>query len=94
MIEEHKVDYSWSPITDVPGDHAELSHPELRALLGVWSEQKAELEEQAVVKDFNDRLLRRWAIETGLLERLYTLDRGITEILVERGLEASLIPHG
>lgn len=60
----------------------------------VWLEQKADLEAHDAVLDFNKRLLRRWAIETGLIERLYTLDRGVTELLVERGLDASLVPHG
>jgi len=89
-----KIAYAWSRIRDVTENHGSLAHPELRALIGVWTEQKAELEEQEVIKDFNEQLLRRWAVETGLIERLYTLDRGVTELLVERGLEASLIPHG
>ena len=37
---------------------------------------------------------REWAIETGIIERLYDVDRGITRVLIEQGLDASLIPHG
>lgn len=41
---------------------------------------------------FTARLRREWAIETGIIERIYTLDRGVTQILIERGIDASLIP--
>ena len=45
------------------------------------------------LKDFNDRLAREWSIETGILERLYTIDRGTTHLLIERGFNSSIIPH-
>lgn len=86
--------HRWSPITDLPVGHEELARNDLHALRPVWLEQKAELEASDPVKEFNKRLRRRWAVETGLIERLYTLDRGIAELLVERGLDASLISHG
>ena len=34
---------------------------------------------------------RSWAIETGIIEGLYILDRGVTETLVQRGFNAELI---
>ena len=43
---------------------------------------------------FNQRLHREWAIETGLIEQLYVLDRGVTQMLIDRGIDAALIPHG
>ena len=43
---------------------------------------------------FNERLHREWAIETGLIERLYSFDRGVTQLLIERGIDAAAIPHG
>ena len=45
------------------------------------------------VREFNDRLNREWAIETGIIERLYTLDQGTTQLLIEHGIEDSLIAH-
>jgi len=39
------------------------------------------------------RLRRQWAIETGILERLYTLSEGATKTLIEKGLDAALITH-
>ena len=38
-------------------------------------------------------LIRRLSIETGILERLYDLDRGTTEALVEKGFAENLIAH-
>jgi Fic family protein len=46
------------------------------------------------LKHFNERLIREWAIETGIIENLYSIDRGVTQTLIEKGIEASLIPHG
>ncbi len=40
------------------------------------------------------RLRREQAVETGLLERLYDIDRGTTTLLIERGFLAELVAHG
>ena len=93
MSRSDEVSHRWKPIEDVPEDHAKLANIELPTLLDVWLEQKEGLETLDAVTDFNEQLLRRWAIETGLIERLYVLDRGVTQLLVERGLHASLIAH-
>ena len=37
---------------------------------------------------FQEQLATRWAIETGIIERLYTVDRGVTVQILEAGLEA------
>jgi|CXWL01.1.fsa_nt_gi Fic family protein len=83
----------WQPIDDLPSMWSLLRHDELASLSEVWSDQKATLERHGVLRAFNERLAREFAIETGLLERLYTLDRGITQLLIERGFDAALIPH-
>lgn len=83
----------WTPITDLPPDHGALASPELKSLGALWREQAGALRGTGAYQRFIDRLQRRWAIETGLIERLYTLDRGITLLLVERGISAALIPH-
>ncbi len=69
---------------------------ELSALSSVWKKQSTRLREQQseALNEFNKRLQRKWAIETGIIEGLYTIDRGITQTLIERGIEVSLIPHG
>lgn len=64
---------------------------ELRALDELWREQRSELEQLDGMKRFRERLTRSWAIETGVIERVYDLDRGTTEVLLEKGFDASLI---
>ncbi len=94
MTLDSSAGYEWKSITDLPENWAELQNAELYSLASIWKEQHAQLAESRSVKEFNERLLREWSIETGILERLYTIDRGITQLLIEQGLDASLIPHG
>jgi hypothetical protein len=67
--------------------------PELHALSSVWQERKMAFEEDGAYKEFIKKLKREWAIETGIIERLYSWDRGVTEILIEQGIESSIIAH-
>lgn len=83
----------WRPIADYEVDPQQLADKELAALSSVWVEQRAKLGELLPMADFTERLKREWAIETGLIERLYTLDRGITELMIEQGVNAAFIPH-
>lgn len=87
------AEYRWRPIEDYEADVRSLERPELRQLAEIWQEQRQTLEDSQGLRTFNERLRREWSIETGLLERIYTLDRGVTEILIERGLDESLIPR-
>jgi Fic family protein len=92
-LEMTKPAYSWHPIEDYEVDPAGLARSELRELAAVWDEQRDALEQIDGLRAFNEKLNREWAIETGLLERVYTLDRGVTQILIERGIDAALIPR-
>ena len=83
----------WEPITGLRADRQDLAVKELPPLVSVWFEQRESLTNTEGLKQFNERLAREWAIETGILERLYTLDRGVTRLLIERGIDESLIPH-
>jgi Fic family protein len=87
------VSHHWEPLDDLPPDWDFLASAELPALVDVWLEQKDLLAGSEALSQFNERLQRQWAIETGVIERIYTLDRGVTELLIERGIDASLIPH-
>ncbi|MCA1708364.1 MAG: Fic family protein, partial [Actinobacteria bacterium] len=71
-----------------------MTSTQLPALHEVWLEQKRHLEASGALARFNDRVRREWAIETGVIEQIYSIDRGITKILIERGVDSSLIPHG
>jgi Fic family protein len=67
--------------------------PELRALISVWQEKKVQLKDDGAYKEFIKKLQREWAIETGIIERLYVWDRGVTEVLIAQGIESSIISH-
>ncbi len=84
----------WKDIEDLPVELRQYADEALATLSRIWEDQRGDLEERGVIKPFMEKLRRQWAIETGIIENLYTLDRGITRTLVERGIEASLIPHG
>ena len=89
-MNEVEVGHKWTPIADLTdGDHAAASE-ELPALARTWAQVQETLDHRQV-DEFNERLKREWAIETGIIERLYSLDRGTTEVLIKHGIDASLI---
>jgi Fic family protein len=87
------VAYKWHPITDLGADPKSLTEGELDSLKRVWANQKEEMIQIRTLDEFEKRLRREWAIETGIIEGVYTLDRGVTRTLIEKGIEAALIPH-
>lgn len=86
------VGHRWRPIEDLPADWQDLADAGLRRLADGWREKREGPGAEAAIAEFNERLKREWAIETGLIERVYTLTRGITEVLIEHGLREELIP--
>ncbi|MEH1958528.1 MAG: Fic family protein [Nostoc sp.] len=84
----------WQPIEDLPSNWEKLANTEFPPLLTVWNEQAQRLRSSGEFKTFMERLRREIAIETGIIERLYTLERGITRLLIEEGINEALIPHG
>ena len=89
---EPDVHHTWAPITDLSNDDLEAASKELPHLLTVWSERRQELSSRQL-EDFNERLHREWAIETGIIERIYTIDEGVTKLLIQHGIDASFISH-
>jgi len=84
----------WQPIQDLPSTLLTYKTEDLHSLVSVWLEQRERLEQRGVLQKFLEKLIRQIAIETGVIERLYTIDRGVTHALIEYGIDASLIPHG
>jgi Fic family protein len=70
-----------------------LSSSELKALSQLWNSKKAQLKDSDEYSLFLKKMQREWAIETGIIERLYTWDRGMTESLIEHGIDAAQISH-
>ncbi|PIV98081.1 MAG: filamentation induced by cAMP protein fic [Deltaproteobacteria bacterium CG_4_9_14_3_um_filter_63_12] len=82
----------YEPILPVPQDSS-FAQPELSALASVWNDRRESLEVEGTFQEFLRRMQREWAIETGIIERLYQWDRGVTELLIEHGVEATIISH-
>jgi hypothetical protein len=93
MAQELDVTHMWQPLIPLV-DPAGLALPEMRALESLWKAQRARLEALGHWRPFWDRIVRWWSIETGVLERVFDLSLGVTQILVQQGFAASLIPHG
>lgn len=60
-----------------------------------WFRRKEELEKtSSEYSDFLEKLKRQHAIETGIIERMYEISKGVTETLIEKGFAETLISHG
>ncbi len=81
-------------IAPLPEGFTDAEATSVDSMRDAWIEQRDSLAEGGALERFNQRLVRRWSIETGIIERLYTLDRGTTELLVRRGLDTALVEHG
>ena len=83
----------WKPIEPLENTGVDYDFGEIDSLQREWlsNRKQAESKDPNAYKEFLERLERSWAIETGILEGLYTIDRGVTETLVEKGLVADYI---
>jgi len=87
----------WNPetgITDIEVPWQELAASEIDSIRKIWAEQKERLGGTSQLNQFTERMSREWAIETGIIENLYQIDRGITQTLIERGFQAEFLTHG
>ena len=87
----------WNPlkgILDIDVDVTKAARPEMIGIRAVWEEQRNRLRGTQALTNFTERMNREWAIETGILEGLYDIDRGVTQTLIEQGFRAELLIHG
>lgn len=92
-MSERASDYKWSPIAPLSDKDREIDLAATRPLYETWRRSRERLSKSSsgAFGEFNRRLIRRMSIETGILERLYDLDRGTTEALVAHGFVEELI---
>lgn len=81
-------------ILDLPDDLAPLTLSSMDQLRQAWSQKRAALAESDALQTFSDQLQREWAIETGQIENLYDIERGITMTLIEQGFSAAILERG
>jgi len=86
-------DYKWKQIEPLSAKDREIDLADIRPLYESWRAAKERLSESSSTNldDFSAKLIRRLAIETGILERIYDLDRGTTEALVAKGFIEELV---
>ena len=89
-------DYKWQQIAPLSESDRQIDLAAMAPLYDTWRNAKERLRESspANLNEFTNRLVRRLSIETGILERLYDLDRGTTEALVAKGFAEELISRG
>ncbi|BDA72774.1 hypothetical protein CAL7716_069400 [Calothrix sp. PCC 7716] len=86
--------YIWQPIEDLPENWAEFASAELENLAEIWNAQASNLQKSNALNNFNKKLSREWAIETGIIENIYYIDEPTTQLLIEKEINVDLIPFG
>jgi Fic family protein len=66
----------------------------LDLLAGSWYDIKSKFQSNDYDNEFFKKHKRKHALETGVVERLYDIERGVTENLIEYGFKKELISHG
>ncbi len=86
-------EYIWRPIESLSEAEKRIDLAAMRPLYENWRASKKRIQQSSPgqLADFNQRLIRRLSVETGILERLYDLDRGTTEALVIHGFAEELV---
>ena len=81
----------WRPCRDLSSDQFGLKHESARYEARQWKEARAQREDRNIGWEVMDiwltEMKRSFAIETGQIEGLYHLRRGVTEALITEGFE-------
>ncbi|KHD05892.1 Fic family protein [Candidatus Thiomargarita nelsonii] len=89
-----KVYRLWKPI-ELKDHWTECDTSILDDISSSWFERRKKLKEDSgEYADFLNRLKREHAIETGVIERLYDLNKGVTETFINDGFIKSFLSHG
>lgn len=85
----------WKPVPTKASDLEYLLESRnvyLDGLIGLWNKRRAQLApESTSLKIFLENRYRKHAVETGIVEGIYTLSRGLTHSLVVNGFDATRI---
>lgn len=90
MTKEHGI---WKPI-GLTEEWLDVDTGIIDGVTDAWFARRVELQENSKeFAAFMEQLKREHAIETGVIERLYDLDRGVTETLIKRGIVDAHVSH-
>src|SRR5258708_3577218 len=86
-------EYRWKRIEPLTDQEKAIDLSDIQPLSESWKEFKSRLKDSnpTGLRQFNERLIRSLSIETGILERIYDLDRGTTEALIAKGFIEELV---
>ena len=95
MAKQNTLEIPWEPVRPLSPEDRSIDVAELTSISAAWNGIQMSMDDESrqVADEFYARLSREWAIETGILEGLYTLDRGTTKTLIDKGFERDLIEH-
>ena len=87
------IAHRWVPLTGLDPHSEIVDFQEIDSLHHQWANfrEQREASNPDAYKAFLERLERRWAIETGIIEGIYDISRGVTRTLVENGLNVDFI---
>lgn len=71
-----------------------LRVPEIPGVRERWKALQEKLKGNVQLQDFMERMGREWAIETGIIEGLYDIDRAVTKILIRKGFQRRFFVQG
>jgi len=85
--------HKWKPIETLSDREKAIDLAAISPLYDTWKAAKKKLQTSSRdnLDRFTERLIRRLSVETGILERMYDLDRGTTEVLVAQGFAEELV---
>ena len=85
---EPLIAHKWKRLDDLPQNWQDLCREDLTAVQKQWKEDRDLIRDDTKIQKIREKLALHWAIETGIIERLYKADRGITVQILEAGMEA------
>jgi Fic family protein len=88
-----RTDYLWEQIEPLSDRDKAIDLSDILPLGDSWRgfRQRLSSSNPRVLERFHERLVRSLSIETGILERIYDLDRGTTQALITKGFLEELI---
>jgi len=92
-VNKRPVELIWNPttgITDLDDSLYLNKSPEIQGIRTIWADQQDRLKDTTQLAEFIERVSREWAIETGIIENLYDIDRRVTQTLIEHGFQAEI----
>jgi len=92
-MSDRPIAHRWGPIEPLSENDHQIDLADVRPLYEAWRRAKEQLKKAngEALRQFTDRLVRSLSIETGILERIYDVDRGTTEALVTHGFLEDLV---